>query len=83
MIIAVLLAGGSGRRMGGPEPKQFIEIAGRTILEHSIRAFHHHEGIERIVIVSHADYIDQVKEIARPYTKVTDVVAGGNKALCH
>ncbi len=79
MIIAVLLAGGSGRRMGGPEPKQFIEIAGRTILEHSIRAFHLHEGIERIVIVSHADYIDQVKEIARPYTKVTDVVAGGKE----
>ena len=77
MNVAVLLAGGSGRRMGGPEPKQFIEIAGRTILEHSIRAFHQHEGIDRIIIVSHADYIDRVKEIARQYTKVTDVVAGG------
>ena len=79
MNVAVILAGGSGRRMGGPEPKQFIEIAGRTILEHSIRAFHQHEGIDRIVIVSHADYIDRVKEIARPYTKVTDVVAGGKE----
>ena len=79
MNVAVLLAGGSGRRMGGPEPKQFIEIAGRTILEHSIRAFHQHEGIDRIVIVSHADYIDRVKEIARPYTKVTAVVPGGKE----
>ena len=46
MNVAVLLAGGSGRRMGGPEPKQFIEIAGRTLLEHSIRAFHQHAGID-------------------------------------
>lgn len=79
MNIAVLLAGGSGRRMGGPEPKQFIEIAGRTILEHSIRAFHQHEGIDQIVIVSHADYIDRVKAIAAPYPKVKDIVAGGKE----
>lgn len=79
MNIAVLLAGGSGRRMGGPEPKQFIEIAGHTILEHSIRAFHQHQDIDRIVIVSHADYIDRVEEIAKPYQKVTDIVAGGKE----
>lgn len=79
MNIAVLLAGGSGRRMGGPEPKQFIEIAGRTILEHSIRAFHQHQDIDKIVIVSHADYIDRVRGIAKPYPKVKDIVAGGKE----
>lgn len=79
MNVAVLLAGGSGRRMGAPEPKQFIEIAGRTILEHSIRAFHQHNGIDRIVIVSHADYIDRVKAIAKPYPKVSNVVPGGKE----
>lgn len=79
MNIAVLLAGGSGRRMGGPEPKQFIEIAGRTILEHTIRAFHQHSGIDEIVIVAHADYLDRIKQIAAPYTKVTHVVLGGKE----
>lgn len=79
MNVAVLLAGGSGRRMGGPEPKQFIEIAGRTILEHSIRAFHQHNDIDRIIIVSHADYIERVEEIAAPYPKVLKVVAGGKE----
>ncbi len=79
MNIAVLLAGGSGRRMGGPEPKQFIQIAGRTILEHSIRAFHQHEGIDQIVIVAHADYIDRIREIAAPYPKVQHVVPGGKE----
>ena len=79
MNIAVLLAGGSGRRMGGPEPKQFIEVAGRSILEHSIRAFHQHDGIDEIVIVAHADYLDRIQQIAAPYPKVRHIVPGGKE----
>lgn len=79
MNVAVLLAGGSGRRMGGPEPKQFIEIAGRTILEHSIRAFHQHDGIDEIVIIAHRDYIDRVTAIASPYPKVRHILPGGKE----
>lgn len=79
MNTAVLLAGGSGRRMGGPEPKQFILVAGRTILEHSIRAFSDHPHIDEIVIVSHADYMDRVSQIASPYPKVKHIVAGGKE----
>ena len=79
MNVAVLLAGGSGRRMGGPEPKQFIEIGGRTLLEHSIRAFHQHDGIDELVIVAHADYIDRIRAIAAPYPKVRHIVPGGKE----
>ena len=79
MNIAVLLAGGSGKRMGGPEPKQFIEVAGCTILEHSIRAFNQHPDIDEIVIASHADYLDRVGDIARPYAKVKHIVTGGKE----
>ncbi len=79
MNVAVLLAGGSGRRMGGPEPKQFIRVSGRSILEHSIRAFHSHAQIDEIVIVAHADYIDRIKEIAAPYPKVKHIVPGGKE----
>lgn len=79
MNIAVLLAGGSGKRMGQPEPKQFITLAGCTILEHSIRAFHCHPGIDEIVIISHADYLERVRTIARPYPKVRHVLPGGKE----
>lgn len=79
MNVAILLAGGSGRRMGGPEPKQFIQIAGKTILEHSIRAFHQHADIDEIVIVAHADYIDRISQIASPYSKVCHIVSGGKE----
>lgn len=79
MNVAVLLAGGSGRRMGGPEPKQFIMVSGRSILEHSIRAFHSHAQVDEIVIVAHADYIDRIREIAAPYPKVKHIVPGGKE----
>ncbi len=79
MNIAVLLAGGSGKRMGGPEPKQFIQVADKTILEHSIRAFSFNEGIDEIVIVSHADFLDRVQSIAMDYPKVKHIVPGGKE----
>ena len=79
MNVAVLLAGGSGRRMGGPEPKQFIMVGDRSILEHSIRAFHSHAQIDEIVIVAHADYIDRISEIAAPYPKIKHIVPGGKE----
>lgn len=65
--------------MGGPEPKQFIEVAGRTIIEHSIRAFSQNANIDEIVIVSHADFIERMAMIARPYPKVTHIVPGGKE----
>ncbi len=37
--VAVVLAGGSGRRFGGSMPKQLQLLAGRTLLEHCVAAF--------------------------------------------
>ena len=37
--IGVILAGGSGRRLGSELPKQFIVIAGKTVLAHTLHTF--------------------------------------------
>lgn len=79
MNVAVLLAGGSGSRMGGDRPKQFLEVKGRTILEWTIRAFHQHPLIDEIAIVSRADSMDEVQGIARPYPKVRRILQGGKE----
>ncbi|HXE80582.1 MAG TPA: 2-C-methyl-D-erythritol 4-phosphate cytidylyltransferase [Vicinamibacterales bacterium] len=50
-VAAIVAAGGLGRRLGGDVPKQFIEIGGSTILEHSVRAFASHPRIDEIVVV--------------------------------
>lgn len=78
---AIILAGGSGSRLGGNLPKQFLKVAGKTILEHSIDAFHCNPRIDEITIVSRADFVDDVRDLVRRagYTKVRHIVAGGKE----
>ena len=38
-LYVVIVAGGSGKRMGAETPKQFLELAGRPVLMHTIERF--------------------------------------------
>lgn len=78
-VIAILLAGGSGNRFGADCPKQFLEVEGCTVLEHSIRAFHHSPLVDEIVIVTRKDFVEEVRHIASAYPKVTHVCEGGKE----
>lgn len=51
---AVLPAAGTGSRMGGELPKQYMEVAGATLLEHSLRALLECERLTGIVVALHA-----------------------------
>ncbi len=51
---AVLPAAGTGSRMGGELPKQYMEVAGATLLEHSLRALLECEQLTGIVVALHA-----------------------------
>lgn len=79
MNIAILLAGGSGSRFGADRPKQFLEVDGCTVLEHSIRAFHHSEYIDEIVIITRQDFVEEVRQMSAPYPKVKHVRPGGKE----
>jgi len=48
---ALIVAAGSGTRAGGDLPKQYTNIAGRTVLAHAIDALRAHPGIEQILVV--------------------------------
>ena len=50
---AVLPAAGTGSRMGGERPKQYLEVAGATLLEHSLRALLGCTQIDGIVVALH------------------------------
>ena len=68
--IGVILAGGSGRRLGSELPKQFIVIAGKTVLAHTLHTFEKHK-----------DYIKEAEEIVRleGFQKVKHIVPGGKE----
>jgi 2-C-methyl-D-erythritol 4-phosphate cytidylyltransferase len=50
MPIALILAAGSGERLGSEEPKALVELAGRPLLQWSVDVLREVVGIERIVI---------------------------------
>lgn len=52
---AVLPAAGTGSRMGGELPKQYLEIAGATLLEHSLRALLCCEQLAGVVVALHPE----------------------------
>lgn len=47
----VIVAAGSGTRIGGDTPKQFLEIAGVPMLLRSIRPFARHPSVAHVVVV--------------------------------
>lgn len=77
--IAVILAGGVGSRMGLELPKQFYEVAGRTILEHSVDAFEQNPDIDSIFIVANPNYIDDTMKLIErnSWGKVSKLLQGG------
>lgn len=79
MNIAILLAGGSGSRFGADRPKQFLEVDGCTVLEHSIRAFHRSEQIDEIIIITRQDFVEEVRQMSALYPKVKHVRPGGKE----
>ena len=80
MNLVAILAGGVGARMGMSRPKQFLEFAGRTVLEHSVQAFENHPAVDKILIVMNSDYVDEAKTIIKRnnWPKVCGVIIGGN-----
>jgi len=75
---AVIVAAGSGRRIGGPRPKQFLAIGGKTILRHCLEVFLGLDELKQIVVVLPADRVDEFRSSVHPSGagRVT-VIAGG------
>ena len=74
----IIVAGGSGKRMGGTLPKQFSFVGGEPILARTINAFRKALPTSRIVVVLPAEYIDFWKNLsARFEVAKHSLVEGG------
>ncbi|GAA4515565.1 hypothetical protein GCM10023191_085510 [Actinoallomurus oryzae] len=74
---AVILAGGTGRRLGLEAPKQLATVGGRPILTRAIAAFDAAPQIDDILVVMAPGHLAAAELAAGPYPKVTGVIAGG------
>ena len=79
MNTAIVLAGGTGSRVGSIIPKQFIEVLGKPIMIYTLETFETDPLIERIILVCLESHIPLAKEICDKYgiSKIESIVPGG------
>jgi len=76
---AVIIAGGSGSRMGQDIPKQFINVHDKPVLIYTLESFQRHEDVDDIVVVCIDGWHDVVRAYARQFgiDKLSQIVGGG------
>lgn len=79
MVYAAVLAGGSGLRMGGNMPKQFLSVGDKPIIIRSIEAFLDSGSVDKVFVAVSSDFLDYTKELIAEYIGENDisVVVGG------
>lgn len=77
----IIVAGGSGKRMGGPIPKQFLLLKGRPLLCWTIEAFHSYDPAMPIIVVLPEQQIPIWKSlcIGHHFIVPHETVAGGEE----
>lgn len=79
--IAVILAGGTGRRMGSDIPKQFLPLNGRKVIEYPIDTFCAHPAIDEVVVVMHPEWRQEFQSLVSQnnWSKLTKIIDGGSE----
>ena len=79
MKIALIIAGGSGKRTGQDIPKQFININDKPIIIYTLEGFQKHPDIDAIEVVCLDGWHEILRAYAKQYniTKLEWVVSGG------
>jgi 2-C-methyl-D-erythritol 4-phosphate cytidylyltransferase/2-C-methyl-D-erythritol 2,4-cyclodiphosphate synthase len=75
----IIVAGGRGQRLGGPVPKQLLDVGGRTILQRSVLAFDGHHAVGDIVVVLPYDLVAFGPSLVGATTRPCTYVAGGGR----
>jgi len=77
--VAVVLAGGTGSRVGLDLPKQLLKVAGKSILGHTLELFQSSADVDQIVLLMTAGWLDEARAIVEGahLDKVVLVAEGG------
>lgn len=77
--IAVVLAGGTGSRVGLRLPKQLLKVAGKPLLQHTLEVFEASPDVDQILVLMAPGWTEDAEKLVRNagLTKVTRVLEGG------
>ncbi|MCF8411782.1 MAG: 2-C-methyl-D-erythritol 4-phosphate cytidylyltransferase [Melioribacteraceae bacterium] len=78
---AIIPSGGSGKRSGSAEPKQYLKFNGKELIAYTLDAFQNSRLIDDIIISAQPEYFDLLEEIKLKYhfTKIMNIVEGGQE----
>ncbi len=76
MNYAILLSGGTGSRMGGDIPKQYIKVDGRMIISHAFKNLLDSPHVDRLVIVAEKDWEEEILNDAKSAGISTEKIIG-------
>lgn len=78
---AIIPAAGSGSRMKAQRPKQYLDLAGKPIIIHTVAAFHNHCDIGLVIVVVPQNRVEATRELLESWklTEKIEVVAGGTR----
>ena len=79
--IAIILAGGTGSRLGLSTPKQFFKVAGKMVVEHTVDAFESNPHIDEIALVSNPFFVADMENMVlrNRWKKVKKILKGGKE----
>ena len=82
MIFGAVLAGGIGSRMGNVEkPKQYLNIAGKPIIIHTLEKFYVNDKFEKIIVLCPNQWVNHTENLIKKYIGENDkivVISGGS-----
>ncbi|HPI21399.1 MAG TPA: 2-C-methyl-D-erythritol 4-phosphate cytidylyltransferase [Candidatus Kapabacteria bacterium] len=80
-FVAIIVAGGVGKRFNSELPKQFIELNGIPIIIRTISIFEQNENINSIIIAMNEDWISYFQEMLKlhNFKKIHSIVKGGEQ----
>ncbi|MDR1054686.1 MAG: 2-C-methyl-D-erythritol 4-phosphate cytidylyltransferase [Prevotellaceae bacterium] len=75
----IIVAGGSGTRMGGDIPKQFMLLNGEPVLMHTLRCFYNYNADIKIIVALPGSEIERWEQLCREHSFTIEhrIVAGG------
>jgi 2-C-methyl-D-erythritol 4-phosphate cytidylyltransferase len=80
----IIVAGGSGTRLGSPVPKQFLELAGKPVLMHTIERFRDYDPVIKIITVIPGNHLASWKDLVEKYSfTIPHLIVKGGMSRFH
>ena len=81
---AIIVAGGSGSRMGSAVPKQFLSVNGLPVLMHTLLAFYNTEAKPQLILALHANFHDYWKQLCNTHNfNIPHLLVTGGETRFH